>query len=57
MLRTQQPSNGAVVTLTGKLLDDETKVPDIQDGLFASTIRFPNVTLAFWARMKVTLTQ
>ncbi len=57
VLRTQKPNNGAVITLTAKLLDHETKIPDIQDGLFASTIWFPDATLAFWARMKVTLTR
>ena len=55
-LRSQRTENGIMIALQVRPRRDGPQIPNETEGLFASKIMFPDVTIAFWALMRVAAT-
>lgn len=56
-LRAQRPGNGISVRLQVTPKGGGPTIPPEIEGIFASQLSFPGVTIAFWASMRVTVTE
>ena len=56
VLQSQRATNGIAISLKVRRREDGPGISDTTEGLFASAITFPGLTIVFWASMRVTAT-